>query len=178
MFVALLMAGMLVFFASALMAKPQDKGKPDKAEKTAVGKPEDAGKEAKEAKEGKDEKTEKAEAEEGEDKGKGEEKKAEAVAKKLEKEETKHNERIAKLERLLELMKEKDNPEAVANIQSSIEKENARHARVLDRLTKESAEGAGKFKEKMKKVEDEEKAKGGGKGKGKGREKGNDDADE
>ena len=115
----------------------------------------EAGKKAEEVERERGKKAEEAEREAGKKAEEVERERGRKVSQ-MENEEIKHRERMAKLERLHEVMKEKENTEAVANVEEMIEKEKERHQRVLDRLADEDKEAAEAFEKKMKGVREQD----------------------
>ena len=95
---------------------------------------------------------------------KGGEKALDNIVKQMEKEEDKHRRRVAKLEAILEKMKEKNNTNGIEKVQQALAKENKRYEKKMDMLHKRDSKARGRFEEKMKGVRAKDK-----KSKGKGK---------
>ena len=145
---ALMIVIVLVFACDMAFAKPKDKGQGKPA-----GRPEgSAAKAAKEAggkEKGKGQET----GQKTEDESvKGQEKVIEAITRRMEKEEAKHRERVARIERIRDLHRAKDNDKAVEQVEKLIEKENERHERVMKKLAEQSEKALERFNMKMERV--------------------------
>jgi len=74
------------------------------------------------------------------------------------KEQAKHRKRLARLERVREMLKKKGNTKALDQLDKSLLKENTRHQRVTGRLAKSDKDANRKFVRALKKA-DKQKAK-------------------
>lgn len=96
-------------------------------------------------------------------KGEADDVTAEAVLRQMEREEDKHRRRVAKLERIREMLREKGNDQAVGQLDKVLAKENKRYDRALTRFSKRDKATAEKFRGILKDIDS---------GKGKRKEKG------
>jgi hypothetical protein len=164
----LLVVSVLLFMAycsQAVAGQPEGKGK-SKAPGLLKKKAEEGVEEA--------EKTAKGKADEAKGKAGGLAKQGEAIDVQLAKTEAKHRERVARLERMKDLMKEQGDEKGVARIEKLLAKEDARYERKMTRLRARDAAAAERFQKKMNKI----KGKGPKAGKPDKPDTGDDDADD
>lgn len=102
----------------------------------------------------------------------------ERAARKMEAEETKHRERVARLERIGDLLSEKGNDQAVQSLKKVLGKENQRYERAMARLRKQNQKAADRFERKMERVRRREKKGRGGPKQGSAKKEKAEDADD